>query len=173
MIIGYNRSIIEHYFRLLMCLPLFFYTQSFVFCVIISSSIIWSIWDNTLTHFIKKCIFHLTHLLQVPEGGGALPIYCSIPMLGHQGYGFWHVLSLLRIYFIQIIVPLKGKGLSSKSEHIYTICHRVPHPLGTIGFAKTFMTNTNNFRLWHCHLPTTHSEHIIIGVPPSCWCNTC
>ncbi len=28
-----------------------------------------------------------------------LPIYCSIPMLGPQGYGFWHVLSLLRVCF--------------------------------------------------------------------------
>ncbi len=29
-------------------------------------------------------------------GGGTLPIYCSIPMLGPQRYGFWHNLPLLR-----------------------------------------------------------------------------
>ncbi len=39
-----------------------------------------------------------------------------------------HVLSLLRVCFIQIIVPFKSKGLSSKSEHIYTKCYRVTPP---------------------------------------------
>ncbi len=34
-----------------------------------------------------------------PHGWWALPIYCSIPMLEPQGYGFCHVLSLLRVCF--------------------------------------------------------------------------
>ncbi len=52
------------------------------------------------------------------KGGGGLPIYCSIPMLGTQGYSFWHVLyllmyafhsimALLRVYFLRIVSVLR------------------------------------------------------------------
>ncbi len=37
-------------------------------------------------------------------------------------------LSLLKVYFIQIIVLLKGKDLSGKSQHIHTKYHRVSPP---------------------------------------------
>ncbi len=45
--------------------------------------------------------------------GGALPIYCSIPMLRPQGYGFWHVLSLLRVCFSWYIFPFKCRYFQS------------------------------------------------------------
>ncbi len=43
-----------------------------------------------------------------PRGGGALPIYCSIPMLEPQGYGSWYVLSLLRYAFHSVLSLLMG-----------------------------------------------------------------
>ncbi len=55
-----------------------------------------------------------------------------IPMLRPQGIILGSFLYLLKVdinfflfkgIFIQIIVPFKGKGLSGKSEHIYTKCY--------------------------------------------------
>ncbi len=44
-----------------------------------------------------KYIWRMT--LCIDRGVGALPIYCSIHMLGPQGYDFLDVLSILRVWF--------------------------------------------------------------------------
>ncbi len=50
-----------------------------------------------------------------------LRVYCIQIIVSVKGKGlmyYSHLVSLLRVYCIQIIVSVKGKGLKVKSEHM-------------------------------------------------------